>query len=366
MQVPLAPLVLCECATCGLVQLEVTVERGLLFNEKYPYRSGTNNTVREHLKGVVEQASSLVRLEANEVVLDIGYNDGTLLYEWPHKVRAVGFDPAGQWLFDEMYDFQEPFSARGFSAHMWNGNIPAKAKVVTSIAMFYDLDYPQAFVNDIAKVLAPDGVWINEFNYLGAMVKNHAYDMIGHEHLCYYRLSDMTTLAAAGGLEVVHAETNAMNGGSLRVVVKHRGSGARDGTVDALLREEAESEPRTGWWIEACKELAKRLLDVVRFQYGEGKHIWVRGASTRGLTMLHKAGIARYIEGAGDRNPEKWGCYIPGTGIQIRSEAEANAEADYQLLLPYSYLDEILGRSKEFLARGGKFIIPVPEVRLVP
>lgn len=357
---PVAPLVLAECSACGLVQLEGTVERSLLFNEKYPYRSGTNNTVREHLKGIAEQARHMASTQSG-IVVDIGSNDGTLLRMFPRDWGRWGFDPS--FPYSGGYHFnllQETFPPR-------QDNF--KADVIISAAMFYDVESPQDFVYAIARALAPDGIWINEFNYLPSMLENHAYDMIGHEHLCYYRLSDLTTLCAVASLEVVHAETNVMNGGSLRVVVKHKGVDRPDGTVVDLQRKEDNSYAIAGlgWWVDECRRRLQALSAYLELLREQGNSIWIRGASTRGLTILALLESHFPLRGAADRNPDKWGCYIPGTTIQIHSEEEGRAKADVFLVLPYSYLDEIRERDRatDFSKRGGRYLVPVPEVRLL-
>lgn len=358
--VPVAPLVLTRCEACGLVQLAHTVDRSVLFGDNYPYKSGMNQTVRDHLQGIVQQALSLVQLNEGDVALDIGSNDGTLLSLYPKGPIVVGVEPSVR-LAKEARAKGIPTFHDFFPGSCYLGK---KAKVITSIAMFYDLEDPLTFCKAVKDNLHTDGVWVNEFNYLPAMLRNMAFDQIGHEHLCYYDFQAILSLYEQVGLEVFHVETNTMNGGSLRVLAGWPGRhawapsvGSQRGLFQLSLAALA------GGVRLATADLVRRIQKLVE----AGNQVWIRGASTRGLTLLHTAGLnERLLVAAGDRNPEKWGCYIPGTGIQIRSEAEANAQADYQLILPYTYTAEIMSRSQEFLRRGGKFIVPVPEVRVLP
>lgn len=349
---PVAPLVLSQCVSCGLAQLAHTVDRSVLFGNTYPYKSGMNQTVRDHLKGIVDQALSLVDAKPGDLMLDIGSNDGTLLSLYPKKYVVMGVEPSER-LAQE---------ARRRGIPTYNSFFPMewplwkKSKVITSIAIFYDLEDPLAFCKAISDILDRDGIWVNEFNYLSSMVENLSFDQIGHEHLCYYSFNDIVRIYTSAGLEIFHAETNPINGGSLRVLACHQWK-----RPEYLKRDFLNLS-----LVNFTERVERRILSLRELLASRKGSVWIRGASTRGLTLLHTLGMHSRFDGAGDRNPEKWGCYIPGTSIQIHSEAEVNAKADYQLLLPYTYLDEILSRSQDFLARGGKFIIPVPEPRLKP
>lgn len=365
--VPRAPLVLVRCDGCGLTQLRDTVDRSVCFGPTYPYRSGVNATMRAHLQGIVEQARSLVPMGNGDIVIDIGSNDGTLLAAWarPPRLYRHGFEPSmstamfGKYQAEDLGLCPRPFRAGEY----WKTYIQA-AHVVTSIAMMYDVDNPREFVADVAKVLHPDGVWVNEFNYLPLMVANNAFDHIGHEHLCYYRLADILPMYEAAGLEVFHVETNTSNGGSLRVLAAHKGKRTVDGTVEERRHEEEWDYPIQAWNTFAFMPFDSHKMLVIE---QDSKGAWVYGASTRGLTILHSWGLdERYIVAAADRNPDKWGCYIPGTGIPIVSEDDFRKAAPaYALVLPYSFEREFIEREAEWLKGGGRFIFPLPQVRIV-
>jgi hypothetical protein len=374
------PLELVRCdmtrdeQACGLLQTKHTVPGSILYSS-YWYRSGVNRTMIENLHGIAAGVEAIVPLEAGDLVVDIGCNDGTLLDGYKSKgLRYVGFDPSdvARYAVEKGYDVVRDF----FSAEGLRRRRPdQKAKAVTSIAMFYDLEQPRAFVADVAGALADGGIWVIELHYLPAMLERNAFDAIVHEHLEYYSLAVIERLVGEEGLEVVSAELNDINGGSIRLFIGHQGRHQRTAEQTAGLSElrvaefelaldspEPYEEFRIG--VERVRD---ELIALCRKVTGEGKTIHVYGASTKGNTILQYAGIdASLIAAAADRNPDKWGSETIGTKIPIISEEDSRAmKPDYYLALPWHFLDEFLERETEFLARGGQFIVPLPEVRVV-
>jgi hypothetical protein len=250
-----------------------------------------------------------------------------------------------------------------------------KAKAITSIAMFYDLEHPRTFVADVAGALAESGIWVIELHYLPLMLKANAFDAIVHEHLEYYSLAVIERLIGEEGLEVVSAELNDVNGGSIRLFVGHQGEHERRpeqlAALTALRVGEFELALDTPEPYEEFRLGAERVRDELIAMCeqirDEGKIVHVYGASTKGNTILQYAGInSSHIQAAADRNPDKWGSETIGTTIPIISEEESRAmNPDYYLALPWHFLDEFLEREQLFLQRGGKFIVPLPEVRVV-
>jgi hypothetical protein len=375
-----APLILALCAReaggCGLLQLRHTVERDALYRT-YWYRSGTNASMRADLGELAARAEAVAALEAGDIALDIGANDGTLLRSYrTHGIIRAGFEPAqnlrttaevgGQAIINDY------FSAMGFFAAL-----PARrAKIVTAIAMFYDLEDPNTFVADLARVLAPDGLAIIQMSYLPLMLSQNAFDNICHEHLEYYALGSLEFLLARHRLEVFDVELNDVNGGSFRAYIRH--SGARTPRIPggkerlAALREsEAALALETSAPYEAFARRVERirneLIALLEREVGAGKQVYVYGASTKGNTLLQYFGLdTRLIRAAAERNPQKWGLSTVRTNIPIISEVEARSEQpDYFLALPWHFMGEFLARERAFLERGGKFITPLPEVRVV-
>ena len=359
---------------CGLLQLRHTVPGPILY-QNYWYRSGVNRTMTENLHGIARAVEQLTGLQAGDLVIDIGCNDGTLLDGYSSRdLRFLGFDPSDvtRYALAKGYGVVRDF----FSARALRQRHPdQKAKAITSIAMFYDLEDPAAFVREVAESLAEDGIWAMELHYLPTMLRLNAFDVIVHEHLEYYSLAVIERLLADAGLAVTDAELNDMNGGSIRLFIAHAGRREPGPEATERLRrlrmgefEMALDSPtpyeRFGQNVERVrtelKELCERLV-------AEGKTIHIYGASTKGNTILQYAGLERsVIPFAAERNPDKWGSETIRTAIPIISEDESRAmKPDYYLVLPWHFLDEFLEREGDYLKEGGRFIVPLPEVRVI-
>lgn len=370
-----APMDIVWCSSCTLLQLAHTVDRDKLFL-KYWYRSGTNQSMRGSLRDVVEGARARVALDDLDHVVDIGANDGTLL-SFFKKVRVY------TWAFEPSE--AEPTGAHAvikdyFSAARILESLTAvskeKAKLIFSVAMFYAVDDPNTFVADIKKVLAPDGLWVIQMNYLPAILKNNAYDYWCHEHLCLYSVTSLDKLLRRHGLAIEDVEFNTryikdVNGGSFRAYVRHsslltkKPSVARAKEVEHALSLDTEQPYRE--FAERIKAQAMELFSLIAALASSRKRIYVYGASTKGNTILQWCGLdTRYIQAAVDRNPEKVGLYTVGTGIPIISEEQARADPpEYMLVLPYFFRDEFLERERAMREAGVKFIFPIPKVEVV-
>ena len=369
LQAPL-DIVLCGRPECSLAQLRHTVEPDLMYRQ-YWYKSGINQTMRDALADVTRSAAERVDLKNGDVVIDIGANDGTLLRSYTaNGLFTVGFEPATN-LVEEASAGTSLIINNYFNRENFEEKVPGrKAKVVTSIAMFYDLEDPNRFVDDVRSVLAEDGVWINQFNYLGTMLERNAFDAVSHEHLEYYSLSSLEYLLSRHGLEVFDLSLNELNGGSIRAYIAHSGRfPVREGV--AKLRD-SEANLRTfkpyRQFVERIEDIRKRINTFIEGEHKAGKKIYVYGASTRGNTQLQYFGLDnRLITAAAERNPMKWGKKMVGTNVPIVSEEDARkAKPDYFLVLPWAFIKEFTAREKEFLERGGRFIVPLSEFRLVP
>jgi hypothetical protein len=374
------PLELVRCdmtrdqEACGLIQTRHTVPGSILYSS-YWYRSGVNRTMTENLHGIAREVESIVPLESGDLVIDIGCNDGTLFDGYSAKgLRYLGFDPSdvSRYAVAKGYDVVRDF----FSAEGLRRRRPdQKAKAITSIAMFYDLEDPAAFVADVAEALADNGIWVIELHYLPTMLKANAFDAIVHEHLEYYTLAVIERLIREGGFEVVSASLNDINGGSIRLCIGHDGAHRQTPEQAEALRKLRVGEFELALDSPAPYEEFRLRVEDVRDELratclrlrDEGKTIHVYGASTKGNTILQYAGIDHtLIEAAADRNSDKWGSETIGTHIPIVSEEESRARRpDYYLALPWHFLPEFRERERDFLERGGKFIVPLPEVRII-
>ncbi len=371
---PRVPLVLVRCDACGLAQMRHSVDTSELYTEAYGYRSGINRSMRTHLGSLAAEVAGLAGLRPGDVVVDIGCNDGTLLGAYPVAGLArVGVDP----ILEKFRDVLPPgvFAVpRYFSAE---AILPAldgrRARAVTSIAMFYDLEDPHAFVVDIACILAPDGVWVLEQSYMPTMLACNAFDTVCHEHLEYYTFRQIDELTRRHGLRVFDVRLNEVNGGSMQVFVCHRSGPypAREVSIGAVGAAEAELRLDTFEPFAAFEKritaLREETVAFVTQECARGRTFIAYGASTKGNTLLQYYGLdRRLIMAAAERNPEKYGRRTPATAIPIISEAEARARRpDYFLVLPWHFRDEFVEREAEFLRAGGHLVFPLPRLDVV-
>lgn len=359
-------------AACGLLQTRVTVPGEALYRE-YWYRSSTNQTMRDHLRGIAQAAAAHVGKDQARV-LDIGCNDGELLRAYPAGFTKVGVDPSDAiaGVDDDVTALNDFFPSPALTPLAGPDGFDA----ITSIAMIYDLEDPVGFVRALAALLARDGVWIFEMSYMPTMLARNSYDTICHEHIEYYSLGVVETLLARAGLKVVDVAFNGINGGSIRCTAAHADCVRHDSpeaiarvaevrAVEAQLGLEtdvpyAEFQRR----IERCRE---DLNALVRGLVAQGKRIHLYGASTKGNTILQWCGLDHsLIEAASDRNPQKDGARTLGTDIPIVSEEKSRAmNPDAYLVLPWHFREEFLAREQAARARGVKFIFPLPDIEIV-
>jgi hypothetical protein len=377
---PKGPLELVLCNVndggCGLLQLKHTMERDSMYR-KYWYKSGISTTMVKALADVTRAVEKSVCLGQGDIVIDIGANDGTLLrqYKTPGLVR-VGFEPSNLWKLaveGNTKIIHDYFNHASFSKEFGE----RKAKAITSIAMFYDLENPNTFVQDVKKCLDKNGIWIIQMNYLGSMIENNTFDNISHEHLEYYSLMSLSNLLENHDLEAFDVELNDVNGGSFRIYVKKKGAEVKTpkGSPERLQKQK-NYEAKMGFNdLKIYKIFARRieknkakLLSFLNRQMENGKKVFIYGASTRGLVVLQYYGIdKKLISAAADMNSDKWGKYIVGTGIPIMSVEEyRQKKPDYLLVLPYHFLGEIMAQEEEFLERGGKMIVAIPDFTVLP
>lgn len=368
-----APLEIMRCAQCGLVQLHHNFEPSMLYGPTYGYRSGLNKSMVEHLRAKAAQLQQICPLKAGDIVLDIGSNDGTSLGFYPADVTRTGFDPSAE-KFRKFYAPGVELVVDFFSAKAFQQRFGAKkAKVISSIAMFYDLPSPPSFVEQVRDVLAPDGIWHLEQSYLPLMLKVNAYDTICHEHLEYYALKQIKWLTDKFGLKILDVQVNDINGGSFAVTVAHRNSPLPEATatVGRYLREEKELGLDGNAVFEQFKqrvnkhreELPARLVEIQR----NGKLTLGYGASTKGNVVLQFCNITpRLLPAILEVNADKFGCHTPGTKIPIISETEGHArKPDFLMVMPWHFKANVMQREADFLKRGGKLLFPLPEIHAV-
>lgn len=363
-------LVKCHGATdcCGLVQLAHTYNPNEMYGVNYGYRSGLNKSMVKHLGDKVAWLLKRRPLDAGDLVLDVGSNDGTTLGFYPETVDRLGIDPTSG-KFAQYYKPGVTRVADFFTAVTFRRTVgERKARIITSLSMFYDLPAPLEFARDIASALADDGVWHLEQSYLPLMLETNGYDTVCHEHVEYYGLTQLQWITSRAGLRITDVEFNDVNGGSFAVTVA-KGQGDAPIVAEILAKERALDSLAT--WQEFGERVARhraQLRSLLEQLKAEGKKVYGLGASTKGNVLLQYCGIdAGLLTAIAEVNPEKFGCVTPGTEIPICSEAEAHAtKPDYFLVLPWHFRTTFLEREAAFVAAGGKLLFPLPKLEVWP
>jgi hypothetical protein len=368
------PLELVWCPDSGLLQLKHSYDSSEMYGNNYGYRSGLNQSMVNHLKDKVGYLERMFPLNPGDVVVDIGSNDCTTLKMFSaNDIRRIGIDPTGK-KFAEYYPKEIKLISDFFSEDAYRSVENKPARLVTSIAMFYDLDSPIDFAKQISSILADDGIWHFEQSYMPSMLRTNSYDTICHEHLEYYSLSVVKTILESAGLRLVDVGMNTVNGGSFAVTaakISNKSIRTNYAVIDWLLGQEDRMGLNTARPYRDFEERVFRhredLTRLIRALKADGKKILGYGASTKGNVVLQFCGLtANDISAIAEVNPDKFGCYTPGTKIPIISEEEARAmKPDYFLVLPWHFKDGILRREKEYLSSGGKMIFPFPEIEIV-
>lgn len=356
---------------CGLLQMEYTIPSELLY-DAYWYRSGTNNTMRTHLKGIVDEVMGMIGSMDTAKILDIGCNDGTLFNYYPDNFVKYGIDPC-----DIALEIKPPINViHGTFPSLKLNPKDVQFDVITSIAMFYDLSEPLVFVHEIKKILALTGIWCFEMSYMPVMLAKTSYDMICHEHMEYYSLAVIEYILRAEGMKVVRVGENNINGGSLRCYATHADSliyntGGFQKGIKAMRQTEFDLELDTDepyiLFRNRVRQHKEELHMLLKGLKAKGKRIHIYGASTKGNTILQWCNIDNtIIDYASERNPDKYGAKTLGTDIPIISEEESRAmKPDYYLVLPWHFKEEFLQREHEALENGTGFIFPLPEIDII-
>ena len=367
---PAYPAQLLRCGQCQLVQLGCIVDPAVLFPPTYPYTSGTTRSLRENFAELSREVAALYPLRKNDLVIDVGCNDGTLLSNFSNPgTRVLGIEPtdAGKLATERGIPtitafFNRDSAARAVKEH-------GKTKLVTATNVFAHIEDVHSIVDSIASMLAEDGIFVSESHYLASLIQTVQYDTIYHEHLRYYSLSSLKHLLAMHGLQIIHAKKIASHGGSIRVYAARHGKYPPRDTVSQLLTSETDTLAD-----ERLAEFRHRVVDsklslhaLLRDVKAKRQRVYGVGAPSRASTLINYVGLDDGIldcvlEIAGSY---KIGKYMPGTVVPVLEESRLfQDQPEYALLLSWHIADELIPKLR---ARGfkGKFIVPLPTARIV-
>lgn len=357
------PLDLAICSDCGLAQLRHTLNLDQSFRQ-YWYKSGLNQTMVKSLADVVNCARQHVSLNDGDVALDIGCNDGTLLSLLPPGVLRVGFDPAVN-----LADIARPHCHYFINDYFESGKYPATlplAKLITTIAMFYDLEDPRSFVADIDSVLHPEGVWVVQMMDFESMLAQRAFDNICFEHLIYYTLDDLRNLIEPFSMKVFHVSHNMTNGSSLRAVIGYKGQHPVSPYAGVSMLRAGKRQNLLDF-AASIEHVKIAVHGFIAKQVMQEKTVYAMGASTKGNTLLQYFGLNRLlITRAAEVNRDKWGLQTVATNIPIESELSClEDQPDFFLVLPWHFIEDFVRRNQPYLDNGGAFIVPLPQPRII-
>lgn len=368
-----SPIHLVACANCRLVQLRHSVNPDRLFKQFF-YYSGVNTTMRGHLAALVQQAREIEPVDAGDYVVSIGENDGWMLSNFPRNVNTIGIEPAVNMM--SMLKKNCTLAINDYFndavvTHL-KSTMHIKAKHIYAIAMFYDIDNPENFLDNVKQILHDDGIFVIQMNYLKTMMENVAVDNICTEHVTYYTLQSLEPILTRSKLKVFHVSLNELNGGSIRIYVCHENADRMTyfNYMQMVVDEnkwfgppsESKLIPKLEFFSKRVSDGREKLQKFIKDAILNHQTIYAYGASTRGASLLQVMGL-KYplIQKAVERNPIKFGKWMAGLNIEIISEEEMHkTPPDYLLILPYWFLPEFINREQQFLINGGRFILPLP------
>ena len=371
--VPKGELSMVMCGKCSLLQLENSFNVNVMYGENYGYLSSLNPHMIKHLKMKSEKLKKISKLGNDETIIDIGSNDGTFLSNYRKTNRLIGVDPTikklKKFYRKVIITISDFFSAQTVSKYLKN----KKAKIITSISMFYDLPSPIKFAQDIYECLDNDGIWHLEQSYMPLMLKNISYDTICHEHLEYYSLKTIKYIFDKVGFKIIDLEFNDINGGSFALTVSKKKSKYPEylKIVDWLLFKEEKYKYNSSTaqlkFFKSVMQHKKILQDLLSNLIDMRKKVIGYGASTKGNVILQYCNLtSSNIKFIVDVNKDKNNKYTPGSLIKIVSEKEIKRyNPDYMLVLPWHFKNFILQKEKNYLNQGGKLIFPLPDIEIV-
>ncbi len=358
-----SPLTLMYCSNCTLLQLSHIAPQEIMYKRFYWYRSGVTKIMRRALKDIYYSSLKYIKLKKNDVVLDIGANDGTLLKYFGKNIKTIGCEPANNLIgkLKKNCDFVlNDFWSYKKLNNLVNKNKLNKPKIITAIGMFYDLEDPNKFIRDSVLALDDKGIFIAQLMCLKSMIEKNDIGNICHEHIEFYTLKSLKYLFENNGLEIFKIEENDINGGSYRIFCRKFNKGSIPLPKENVLTSVKK-------FVKRANRNKQVTMNFIKKQIKKEKKIFLYGASTKGNTILQYYKLNnKIIPFAAERSPEKWKKYTVGTGIKIISEKEARKlKPDYFFVTPWGFIKEFIKREHSWLKKGGKFIVPFPKFKLI-
>lgn len=360
------------CKKCQLVQLGNNAPAKDMFGEKYGYQSSISKLMKNHLYKIYKSLKKKKFVENNSFVLDIGSNDGTFLNFFKKSNKLYGVDPTSN-KFKKFYKSNIKRINSFFSfkkiCQVFAKNSNKKFDLISSFAMFYDVNTPNSFCRDICKLLKPDGIWILELSYFPLLLKNLTYDQICHEHVTYYSLKVFKNIAEKNHLKIIEVSLNEINGGSIQIICAKKNSKRKilsQSLITSILRDEEKIK------VKSFENFNKRILLLKRkllnfFEKNQNKKIFGYGASTKGNIVLNYCGVNdKSLKYICDANKLKYGSYTPGSNIKIISkEKMRKMKPDFLFVLIWSFRKEVIREEIKFLKKGGKLIFMLPRFHII-
>ena len=345
-----APMVLDQCEKCELVQLRHTVNPKILYGEHYWYESGLNSKLKDNLFDIASYVNE--HTDKGDVVLDIGANDGTLLSAVNSDRYRVGCEPAPNLIKKLVKNCEATIN------DMWHYKLMQgkKAKVITAIGMFYDMDNPNDFIYSVNEALTDDGIFIAQLMTLAPMLKMKDLGNVCHEHLEYYSYNSLVELYESNGLEIYKVVENDIQGGSYQLWARKKNEGSIEYYEDLSSLET---------FFKDVERNGMLLRTVLQDSKSNGKKNYVYGASTKGNTMLQFWKLHDLFEGAAEIHPDKVGRYTVGTGIPIVHEDDAKKDADLFFVPNFGFKDMFVEKESEWIEQGGRMLFAMPDVNVV-
>lgn len=368
----------------GVVCLEKSAPKEVMWGEKYWYRSSISSTMQGQLRDVVKSTLEVIKVQDGDIWCDIAGNDGYMLSQVPRSLIRINIDPANDTFRLEAEKRCDLVIQDYFSADVYKNSKfgKQKAKIVSVISMFYDLSDPDTFLDDVYEIMDNNGLLVIQLSYTPLMLKQLEFSNICHEHLRYYSFFNLKKLLEKHNFKVMDVQLNNTNAGSFRLhitkqsadITKYASHTHRDVCefrIASLLEYEKSLKlDSVETWINFYQriiQLKDKTVSFIKEQKNKGKIVMAYGASTKGNTLLAVFGLDNnLITAIADRSPAKFGLRTVGTNIPIISEEEMRKiHPDFLLILPFHFLNEFIEREAEYLEKGGKFIVPLPKFQII-